>query len=156
MSIIYDALKKVEESSLPALKGKTNKEMPVSKNKMQNYLIYALFLALGLFFANMFFSYLTRQPPLVQPKNKLLEPIALPIQQVNPALHAVIQNTEVAPKPTFILNGVFSSGNEGYALINNQIVKIGDKINGAVVKKITAEEVTISFEGSEIKLVTGH
>ena len=153
MSIIYDALKKVEESNLPALKEKNNKEIPALKSKIRNYLIYALFLILGLFFANIFFSYLNRKPAAAIPQNKLPEPA--PLQQAK-ILSPVVESNEIPPKPTFILNGVFSSGNESYALIDNQIVRIGDKIKGAVLKKITSEEVTLNFAGSEIKLSTRH
>ena len=77
-----------------------------------------------------------------------------PLQQ--PKLPPAVENIEVPAKPTLILNGVFSSGEESYALINNQIVKLGDKISGAVIKKIAPEEVLLDSDGSEIKLTTNH
>ena len=159
MSIIYDALKKVEKSGEPALKD--NKVTPSPKNKIKNYLIYILFLVLGLFASKMFFSYLNRQPYQVKPakQTKTTPPVnnvpkPPPLQQ--PKLPPAVENIEVPAKPTLILNGVFSSGEESYALINNQIVKLGDKINGAVIKKITPEEVLLDSEGSEIRLPTNH
>ena len=59
---------------------------------------------------------------------------------------------EMNSKSGFMLNGIFSSSEKSYALINNQIARVGDKISGAVIKKITSEEVLFDFEGSEIKL----
>ena len=159
MSIIYDALKKVENSGKSVLKN--NKELPAPKNKIKNYFIYILFLALGLFVAKTFFSYLNRQPPQVKTakQNQITLPHnnttkIPPLQQ--PQLAPAIENKELPEKPTFILNGVFSSGEESYALINNQIVKLGDKISGAVIKKIAPEEVLLDSDGSEIKLTTNH
>ena len=159
MSIIYDALKKVEKSGESVLKN--NKEVPALKNKIKVYFIYILFLALGLFVAKTFFSYLNHQPPQVKaakktqitvPQNNTIK--IPPLQQ--PQLPPAVENKEPPPKPTLILNGVFSSGEESYALINNQIVKTGDKINGAVIKKIAPEEVLLDYENSEIRLTTNH
>ena len=159
MSIIYDALKKVEKSGEPALKD--SKPTPAPKNKIRNYLIYILFLTLGLFASRIFFTYLNRQPSQAKPakQTKTISPVnntpkPPPPQQTQPLPAAV--NTEVPAKPTFILNGIFSSGEESYALINNQIVKLGDKISGAVIKKISPEEVLLDSEGSEIRLTTNH
>ena len=40
-----------------------------------------------------------------------------------------------------VLNGIFFSQEEGYALVNNHIVKVGDKVGGALVKRIDVNEV---------------
>jgi len=161
MSIIYDALKKVEKSGNSALK--ENKETPVPKNKIKNYLIYILFLGVGLFAAKEFFSYVSPQPHRAKtvkhvqtkiPQNNTPNPAPLEQPRVPPA--AAVENKEIAQKPTLILNGVFYSGEESYALINNQIVKTGDKISGAVIKKISPGEVLLNSEGSEISLTTNH
>lgn len=54
-----------------------------------------------------------------------------------------------------MLNGVFFSENEGYALINNRIVKEGDALEGVTVKRIKLDEVELEAEdGSTIKLST--
>ena len=127
MSIIYDALKKkVEKSGESVLKN--NKEAPAPKKKIRNYLIYILVLALGLLAAKTFFSYLNRQPPKVTAAKETLTtrpqnnaPKVPPIQKPQPP--PAVESTEPTTRPTFILNGVFSSGEESYALINNQIVK---------------------------------
>ncbi|MGA2774772.1 MAG: hypothetical protein ABSE81_01765 [Candidatus Omnitrophota bacterium] len=162
MSIIYDALKKVEQSGTPLLKNKSDKEITVPKNKVKRYLIYILFMALGLFFANILLSYLgpalTKVKAVNETKSNLTQnklPIQPPVQQTLPP-PAIIEKPAPPPKPTLALNGIFFSGEESYALINNQIVKVGDKISGAVIKKISSDEVLLNFEGSEIKLTTAH
>lgn len=157
MSIIYDALKKVEKSGESVLRN--NKEVPLPKNKIRNALVYLLFLALGLFAAKAFFSYLDQQPtkekPVKQTKTTVIQnntPKIPPLQE--PQLPPAIKSTHLPEKPTFILNGVFSSGKESYALINNQIVKLKEKINGAVITKIAPEEVLLDYDGSQIRLTT--
>ncbi|MFA5276625.1 MAG: hypothetical protein WC417_07025 [Candidatus Omnitrophota bacterium] len=162
MSIIYDALKKVEQSGGPILKNKSDKEIVTPKNKGKKYLIYILFLALGLFFANITFSYLIPSLSKVKTVNKTKN---TPIQNKLPVQATVEQAIPLPPpavavkpephlKPTLTLNGIFFSGDESYALINNQIVKVKDKISGAVIKEISSDEVLLDFEGAEIKLTT--
>ncbi|MBM3255779.1 MAG: hypothetical protein FJZ08_05705 [Candidatus Omnitrophica bacterium] len=50
------------------------------------------------------------------------------------------------------LSGIFFSEQIGYALINNQIVKEGDKISGATVVRISLDGVDLKYEDSAINL----
>ncbi|MBU1125578.1 MAG: hypothetical protein KKC84_06110 [Candidatus Omnitrophica bacterium] len=52
------------------------------------------------------------------------------------------------------LNGIFFSQNEGYALINNQIVKEGDTVAGVFVKTITVNGVELEDQGNPLTLLT--
>ena len=52
----------------------------------------------------------------------------------------------------FVLNGTFFSENQGYALINNKIVKDGDTVDGAVVKRVGLDEVELEQDGKTVKL----
>jgi len=70
-----------------------------------------------------------------------LRPVALPEKQNKP-----VEN--------FILNGIFYSDNDGYALVNNQIIRENDSIDGARVEKITANTVKLNNEGKIITLYT--
>ncbi|MFA5320388.1 MAG: hypothetical protein WBE75_03600 [Candidatus Omnitrophota bacterium] len=56
-------------------------------------------------------------------------------------------NKEPPAPPLLILNGTFLSEGEEFAIINNQIVKAGDEIEGAMVKKIEANNVELEFSG---------
>ncbi len=159
MSIIYDALKKVERS--------TTNQLPVqrveSKSKLKIYLLYALVAIGGIFIANAVFKTIessnnTQTPPLqnlTTPTVETIKPVqelTLPVssQETLPAITP--QTKETPDSPDLILNGIFFSNNDGYALVNNQIVRIGDTVAGAQVKKITSNEVELDLRGQTIKL----
>jgi len=55
-----------------------------------------------------------------------------------------------AEPPLLVLNGTLLSDGEKFAIINNQIVKMGDEIDGAVVKKITVNAVELEFAGKPL------
>lgn len=56
-------------------------------------------------------------------------------------------------KPRFLLNGIFASDESAsYALINNQIAKVGDRIDGAVVKRINQDSVELESGSKNIVL----
>jgi hypothetical protein len=200
MSIIYDALKKVEMSQTDDSKTKIDKGF---KSKLKIYLLYASMICLGLFIANIFYGRLLPKPSLnttdivtggqppadkkiafpplagsaigvigdnlkvrfsvvrkvlytflhhekqtVSSSQPSTEPAAL---QTSASVETKIETQKESP-PSFTLNGVFFSGAEGYALINNRIVKKGDKIDGATVIQVLLDEVDLDFGGSIIKL----
>ena len=64
--------------------------------------------------------------------------------------------SEELPKPEkkFILSGIFFSANGAYALVNNQIVRENDLVDGAKVGKITVNSVELNNEGKIITLST--
>lgn len=157
MSVIYDALKKVEKSKSIDSTVKINK---TDKPKLKTYLVYALVICLGFFIASQLFSLFSKPLekttlPQVLPKDTAK---AAPSKTNPPDSKA---NLITAPEPKkeplhpFVLNGIFFSQGEGYALINNQIVKEGDMVDGAKVLKITLEEIALDAEGSMITLYAG-
>ena len=148
MSIIYDALKKVEISQANDPKTKIKKiahQDEGSKSKPKIYLLYALMICLGLFIANIFYGRLSQKEPYLAPTR----PTAA--LEKTPSIETEMENQKETPYP-LILNGVFFSGGEGYALINNRIVKKGDKIEGATVAQISLDEVELERDGSMINL----
>ena len=154
MSIIYDALKKVETSQTDDSKTKIDKGF---KSKLKIYLLYASMICLGLFIANIFYGRLLPKPSLNttdivtggQPPADKKQTVSSSQPSTEPA---ALQETQKESPPSFTLNGVFFSGTEGYALINNQIIKKGDKIDGATVVQVLLDEVDLDFGGSIIKL----
>lgn len=170
MSIIYDALKKVEESNVKEIKPQAEPSEH-HKRSFKTYLLYGLAACVGLFVINLFFSFLTH--PKQGAKAERLNPAPVFKEQTPPALQtqAAIQakpsaqqpSQQEAPKATavrmsskglLILNGIFFSENEGYALVNNHIVKVGDTVNSATVKSITVDEVELEADGESVKLTT--
>ncbi|MFA6384924.1 MAG: hypothetical protein WCY10_06120, partial [Candidatus Omnitrophota bacterium] len=55
-------------------------------------------------------------------------------------------------KPTFTLGGIVLTPKGPKAIINNNIVKVGDAVNGAKVLKIAKESVELSVDGVELVL----
>ena len=171
MSIIYDALKKVERSIHPNPTLQIQKKEHKIKSKV--YLLFVLVAGLGIFVANIVFGLYTKslqsknnvvvgnrpqvkleqglvsQPPQALPKEA-------PLAESSLSLSPIPADTENLTSPVLVLNGVFFSENEGYALINNQVVKKGDVIGGATVTQITLGGVELEFQGSVIKVSTSN
>jgi len=52
-----------------------------------------------------------------------------------------------------VLTGITKTAGERYALINNEIVKVGDLLAGnALVKSIFARDVILEYQGKDISL----
>jgi len=163
MSIIYDALNKIEKFQTEDAKGKIDKKTEL---KRKVYLIYVLFVCLGFFITYIFFQFplkpLLNKAAAVKNKPRLSKNDAsissLPQKPPEETLAlktipaATVENKKEPQAASFVLNGVFFSENEGYALINNRILKEGDKIEGATVTRITLDEVRLEAEGSVIRL----
>lgn len=176
MSIIYDALKKAEKN----IDANRDKETPADKKgghfKFNLHLLYILGGCLGIFIGNLIFGFLsypktnseniTKQIPVAKKADLGAYPKEQPIQvpAVKAPSDAIMGLALEAPanvsrynkesQEPFVLNGIFFSDNKGFALINNQIVAVGDKVSGATVKRISADEVELDLDGSTLKLTT--
>lgn len=164
MSIIYEALKKVEK--LQTVSGALpTTAQNVKHSKIKAYFFYSLVVVFGILIANIIFMLITgpsstpaiktestvKNPPLLL-KNQ--EPAVVKITPVEPPLEVlqeVVQPQEKTP-PKLTLSGLFFSQNQGYVLINNQILKEGDTIEGATVKRILLDGVELEAGGAIIKL----
>ena len=168
MSIIYDALKKVGESQATTTHAPEDKPKSVSAPAVKPvlfsayipFVVFGVVLAVLIFLVVNFFlrsrtftkASAVAEAPLESTRTPLPEasqlgtPVAKPLSPIPPALS----------QESFSLSGVFFSGEEGYALINNQILKVGDSIGAATVKRIDLNEVVLEAQGSSIKLTTKH
>ena len=168
MSIIYEALKKAEKAiNLHPKNTQDDKEQHTGpKPKLKVYLLYFVFVCLGLAMANIIFLLLpkskTPPPPEItqQPKPPLPAPqvTSAPLTATAPKPVAVaepVKEAKTTPSEPFMLNGIFFTGEQGYALINNRIVKEGDVIKGATLLRIEADMVELkAADGSTIRLST--
>lgn len=157
MSIIYEALKKIESSNLLTINLKPTTTADKTKKgptKIKIWLVYLVAASLGIFIANISFKLLIKplppasSTPILLPKNEPQPTITLP--SLSPQAPIV----KKVPGVHLVLNGIFFSEEEAYALINNQIVKVGDTLEGLTVKRISVDEVELESEGSIIKLPT--
>ena len=153
MSIIYDALKKVEKSFTkePLQQKEIQKQPEPPKFNSKVFLLYALIICLGLFIGNSVFRFLGRRKARPPEAATIITPA---IPESAPSLPAASLPAQVRKEVSLslVLNGIFFSENEGYAVINNQIVKVGDTVEGATVKQIGFDEVELEFAGSTFKL----
>lgn len=156
MSIINEALKKAEQS----IHNNSAKETlpPETKPSAKPYILYILILVAGLFLSNFIFTLLsrTKTPAALKiaesaVKTPTKEIAAKPSPVIPPA---PLLEENKAPETAFILNGIFFSDNDGYALVNNQIVRENDLVDTATVKTITANTVELDNAGKIITLAT--
>ena len=174
MSIIYDALKKVEKN-VEAPSNLNAAVRPEGKNRfsLKTGFLFVLVAFIGLFAANFLFDFFAKQAHRT-PKTYPQPAAALPVRKIEAAAQTTVSvpasasprvaTPEPAPlsdkeqlqaeSPSLTLNGVFFSDDGGYALINNQIVKEGDAVEGLKVVRITAAGVELDKNGSVIKLST--
>jgi hypothetical protein len=175
MSIIYDALKKVESrlsSDSNIAKPKIEKE---SRRNTKKYLLFIVIVSLGFVIASISFNLLMPSHKGLSKKDiknsplqtEPIQGIMAPAENIVPAQNLAnsVNNLAAAPpessqsekqiQPLLVLNGVFFSENQGYALINNRIVKEGDTVDGAIVERISLDGVDLNSGGLVIKLSTG-
>lgn len=174
MSIIYDALKKVEEKFSDV----EEKKIETQKSKPKTYLVYLSIIILGVLSVNLFYNFLIPTNKIILRESTVPSSLLSPEREKNipPELSKDVNSekndlplTEEPPKtnslneeslPLLILNGIFFSknDNDSYALINNQILREGDSIEGLLVKKISSREVELqnlqNKDSSSFKLST--
>lgn len=148
MSIIYDALKKIETADRGAGEGiKAPQRIFRVKPKINSYLlqIAGICVGLGLIWLLSGLVKHSDNPPAciaTMSKASAVKPLS---QDAAPAVSDSFLNS-------FVVSGVFFSENEGYALINDRIVREGDSINGAILRRIGLDEVELDNKGEKIVL----
>jgi hypothetical protein len=154
MSIINEALKKTGES----IQKNSAQETGLRNKKpgLKPYLFYLLIFIVGLFLSSLIFSLIKRkvEKPAITESPAKTTSIPEKQPQISQALPAVMPEKQNKPEKKFILNGIFFSDNKGYAIVNNQIVREKDSIDGVNVEKITANTVELNNEGKIISLST--
>jgi hypothetical protein len=163
MSIIYEALKKTQDGINTRLRPGPVRRWPGRLKPIPWIGLILLAIFLVVYLAKVIF----RKPSstavgvsLPEPVSEPDKPLILPEEELPPsvspalALPPPVVETE-PPKetpPVLVLNGVFYSQDQAYALINNQIVKEGDVLDGAIVKRISLEVVEIERDGLILRL----
>lgn len=155
MSIIYDALQKVQKNitkETTTLQPQAPKEASPIKAKTKPFLIYILVVCFGLALGNFAYNFLNHQPKKIISSTSALAPLKqAAVTQTESSEESANPNANL-PEPTLVLNGVFFEQGDGYALINNKIVRLGEEVERAKVKEITIDGVTLDFNGKIIKL----
>ncbi|MFC1804755.1 hypothetical protein ACFLZ3_02885 [Candidatus Omnitrophota bacterium] len=154
MSIIYDALKKVEKSNTqgdnrPATKPHLNQLEPKAKLKIKPQ--YLLLILVGLIGAvaivtitgkrlNSAGILQRKQETEIPPVRKVEVPtVKIEIPAPETSEQGIAQSPQGSPErffTIFSLNGIFVSQDDSYALVNNKVVRKGDTVNGATILEI--------------------
>ncbi|MCM8789801.1 MAG: hypothetical protein NC916_02105 [Candidatus Omnitrophica bacterium] len=66
--------------------------------------------------------------------------------------NSVPKREEKLQLPQFQIQGIVWGGVFPQAIINNKVVKVGDSIEGCLIKDISKEGVTVDLEGFEYRL----
>jgi type II secretory pathway component PulC len=156
MSIINEALKKAEE----IIQKNSTKETikPDRKRNLKPHLLYIFIFIIILFLGYLIFVSINRKIQVPQtpetPKTVLISEEELKTNETAALGPAALPEKQNKPEKNFILNGIFFSDNDGYALVNNQIVRENDSVDGAKVEKVSANTVELNDEGQVITLST--
>jgi len=166
MSIIFDALKKVEKSQSD---GSSAPPPGNGKSSLLKVVVLAVVVFIGIFAGKMLFSALAPQIRSIMSsvKGASAEKIvsagkmsaktktsASPLQNMLGKSSKPAASKQAARKPSsaYELNGVFTSGDQVFALVNNEVVREGDTIQDAQVIKISIDEVTLRLKDKTITL----
>lgn len=91
-------------------------------------------------------------PPVEYKAEGLPEPFQLKEEELEAPVKSGEELEAEAKLPDLTIQGVIWGSRSPQAIINNQIVKIGDKIEGVSIVDIAKEGLTVSFQGKEFKL----
>lgn len=155
MSIINEALKKTEQYVHINTAGKIQPHKTKLSPKL--FLIYALILLSGLFLSHIIFKLLGQKVVKTQPQKEIIAVVQnqqTTLPALLPVKPASLTEEQKKPEVNYILNGIFFSDNDGYALVNNQIIRESDSVDGAKVIKITPNSVELDSQGTLITLNT--
>jgi len=158
MSIINEALKKTEAS----IQKNSAKETTTLNKKTKNkpFLLYILIFIAGIFLSSLIFTIIKQKiapahfPETAAKTAPILDKEPQTAQTAPNNTTPNLAEEQAKPEKKFTLNGIFFSDNDGYALVNNQIVRENDPVDGAKVEKITVNTVELNNEGKIITLST--
>jgi hypothetical protein len=143
MSIIYEALKKTQDK----LKFATTLN-PREKLKLKLYIVFIFAALLGCSYAltTLFYS----PAPLSSNQNK--KQIAGSASEQKQPVQFSSSRPAKTSSERFILNGVVNMDNEKVALINDEMVRKGEFIDGAYVINILDNKVYLDLGGKPVVL----
>lgn len=176
MSIIYDALKKVEKNNDISTPSDSKKAQAPKGNFILLFILSVLVIIFGCFAGNQFFNFISKNqsnaglsgnaaqiiskaqvPALAQVQGSSVSP-DLPVKTTPPSeAGSSLKPKEEIKKtqpPELSIEGIMYSPESSFALINKRIVKVGDKVSGAAVVRITKSEVEFKIDDLSFKLST--
>ncbi len=150
MSIIYEALKKVEKNQGLRENKKNTDEKEIFKSKTSKNRFFSgkiiIFIFVGILVCLGLILNLTgRKDNLEMMANKTTEKIEIVSQQVE-------QYPEIVPG-VYALEGVVQDGENSFVVVNGKILKMFDKIDDFTVNRISGNEVELLNLKDNSKLI---
>lgn len=160
MSIIYEALRKIQNSSKGAFRANPNAPSKSAADMRPSFKREIVLAFVGItagIFVVWLITGLGKRPQAIPPPPPSALPEAAPGSPASPAVNvtpsiAAEEKTSEPKIPELILNGIVLSEDGNLALIQEQILKVGDDIEGAKIEEITDKQVTLAFQGQKIVL----
>ncbi|MBM3251769.1 MAG: hypothetical protein FJZ11_03200 [Candidatus Omnitrophica bacterium] len=143
MSIIYDALKKTQ----------TKLKLPSDETKQNNYTLkfYIVFIFIVLIGCSYVLTTLLYSPAAVNPDFIKEIKTTASVEQ-KPAVKTSWIKSPLGNAPELELTGIVTMDNEKIALINGQMLKRGEYIEGAYVINILNDKVYLDLGGKPVVL----
>ncbi|TAN60947.1 hypothetical protein EPN16_04170 [bacterium] len=158
MSIIYEALKKTQASPESARRETLPKSKDLINPKPSLFKKQAGLAASGAVLGILFTWIITHRLPATAGapvpigKTRLPTPLSLPKNSKAAQQKALSAAGSSRAMPHLLLDGIVLSEDGNIAMINGQICKAGDEIEGAKIVRITSSQVTLGFRNQEIVL----
>lgn len=142
MSIIYDALQKTQKNRevVSATIDASSKDQPDRRLKLA--LAFLLPLVAVLVLALIYFIYKSQSHPVSPAKMVATKINPLPVRVQKP----------LPNKANFVLNGTFISDQSKIAMINDQMFKIGDHVDGMEIVDIQYGKVKLKIDNMVLEL----
>jgi hypothetical protein len=146
MSLIQEALEKagrsVEETPVTP---RVADAVPVRRNSQVPILVFGILIFLGGLIAYHFLTSWAQHSSPTKDGGKALR------SSVEARMSSIVPN--LTPQGKFTLTGITISGDQRLALINDQVVAVGDRVGeNTFVKEIQERRVILEFQGREVKL----
>lgn len=90
-------------------------------------------------------------PPSAPPLPAVQVPRLAPANP--PAVARATPTAQASPKPRYVLSAIGERDGRPIAMLNDQLVHEGDRVDGAVVRRITEGAVEIEVDGRTVRLV---
>ncbi|MBU0549824.1 MAG: hypothetical protein KJ838_05885 [Candidatus Omnitrophica bacterium] len=147
MSIIYDALKKVQGQEAGENKaGPNSSRQDSSKSPRKNYIIaFLLLVIVSIIFTSRFISIPDFSFKDIFTRKQNSSKNQTEVSDKN-AFYSASSTADLS------LQGIFYSEGKYTALINDEIVEVGDRIGEAEVLEITQKGVEVAFKGLKVYL----
>ena len=138
--------------------GPASTPIDIKKSKISPLPFFTI-AVLGFVLAAVVFALFSKPGSKKNPEKAAKEIKATPVRPVVsepvvvvPVAEEHVADAEEAVLPALSLSGILFSSGESFALINGKVVPEGGVVEGAMVERISADTVELSFQGKKIIL----